>query len=123
MAGRVQAQQQEQCLHMVSEAAQQDSLSIEVLIPLFRSFTPACTNNAEVAAWSNEVLFEVLERAPLVFLEALEVEGVHQAPVFAALSAPLLDWDIATLISRLKAISPSPARDSVIAAMQKTLRQ
>ena len=61
-----------------------------------------CQTNIEFTEFSNKVLFKLLDQEPEVLLSTLADSTLDKRFLYLQLSAPLLDYDIKTLIDKVK---------------------
>lgn len=76
------------------------------------TFGKECRNNVEFSEWSNEILFDLLDKQTELTLQTIVVEGkkIEKSEVIKVLSSPLLDRvDAKKLKERIKKLEFDPA--------------
>jgi hypothetical protein len=103
-----------------------DSLSIKEIIQFLKVFSIECRNNVEFSEFSNEVLFEVMDRQPMSFIKAIcETQSdIEYQAIYDEIKSPL--HDLIPLDSIKKSVESAPQRceriDSVIKSLDIATR-
>ena len=103
-----------------------DSLSVNEIIQFLKVFSIECRNNVEFSEFSNEVLFEVMDRQPMSFIKAIcETQSdIEYQAIYSEIKSPL--HDLIPLDKIKKSVKSAPQRceriDSVIKSLDIATR-
>lgn len=103
-----------------------DSLTVNEIVKFLRVFSLKCRNNVEFSEFSNEVLFEVMDRQPDNFIKAIcETQpDIEYQIIFDEIKSPL--HDLIPLDKIKKSVESSSQRcdriDSVLKSLDLAIR-
>lgn len=80
-----------------------DRLTQQIVSDFLCTFDTFCQTNVEYSEWSNEVLFLILAKEPLLFLKVISKENVDNAVILSAVESPIRDFDLLRIYKGLKA--------------------
>jgi hemerythrin-like domain-containing protein len=98
-----------------------DSLSVKEIIQFLKVFSIGCRNNIEFSEFSNEVLFEVMDRQPKRFIEAIceTHTDIEYKAIYKQIKSPL--YDLIPLDKIKKSVKSTPQRCERIDSVLKYL--
>lgn len=80
-----------------------DSLTFRMVADFFCTFDTSCSIDAEYSEWSNEILYNVLDRDPDLFLKVLQQEKVDDIQlVLNETENPIHEFDYQTIYDKVK---------------------
>ena len=81
-----------------------DSINNDLASEFFKTFDDSCKNKVEYSEWSNELLFQLLEKYPEKFLEVLSFKERYDLNnIFQNLESPIHDGiNLERIYSRVK---------------------
>jgi len=83
------------------------------------SFDGSCMNNAEYSEWSNEVLYDLLEKFPERLITALETDNqFNETEILNEICNPLLDENYDLIIETLLQLDKSDSRELILLAVK-----
>ncbi len=83
-----------------------------------RTFDVECDNNAEYTEWSNELLFEILNKYPKFLISVLDERDINSAVIVRELESPVNDkYRPEDLVSKVDSLPVSTIRDAVLCAL------
>jgi hypothetical protein len=98
-----------------------DSLTVKEIINFLKVFSIKCRNNVEFSEFSNELLFEVMERQPDKFIKAIcETQAdINYQIIYDEIKSPL--HDLIPLDKIKQSVESSPKRCERIDSVLKSL--
>lgn len=80
-----------------------DNLSFQMVADFLCTFDTSCGINAEYSEWSNEILYNVLDRDPDLLLKVLQQEQVDVIQlVLNKIEDPIHEFDYQTIYDKVK---------------------
>ena len=110
-----------QCSSEVLLATQQniDDLDIIAIHNFLRTFDKECRNNAEYSEWSNELLFELLDKNIEALVNELSKPDLNSAMIIDELESPITDKYLPSgLILKVEELRASPMRDAILSSLR-----
>ncbi len=80
-----------------------DNLTFEIVRDFLCTFDTSCKNNAEFSEWSNEVLFEVLEKSPSIYFKVIAKGQVNSKILLEEVQNPIHEFDYQKIYDKIKA--------------------
>ena len=79
-----------------------DSLTFQIVRDFLCTFDKTCINNVEYSEWSNETLFLVLDKDPLLFFQVVATGQVDEGLLLSEIENPINDIDIQVIYDKIK---------------------
>jgi len=79
-----------------------DNLTFQIISEFLCTFDKSCNNNAEYSEWSNETLFKVLRKDPLIFFQVIAKDEVDKKILLEQIENPISDFDIQIIYDKIK---------------------
>ena len=93
--------------------------SEETINCFLNTFDTECSNNAEYSQWSNEVLYDLLEKHPDKLITALESnKEIDKTEIINEIKGPILDENYDLILENLSQLDRSNSRDIVSLAVE-----
>lgn len=80
-----------------------DSLTFQMVKDFLCTFDSSCKNNSEFSEWSNETLFKVLLKAPIVFFQVVENGQAANKLLIQEIENPVHEFDFQKIYNKIKA--------------------
>jgi len=98
-----------------------DELAYDVVLRFACSFDSSCKNNAEFAEWSNDLLFQIMDKDINLLNKALHDLGFDKVLVICEeIAHPLKDYNYVDLYSKVKnSDAPKDMIDEQTRALEK----
>ena len=79
-----------------------DSLTFQMVSDFLCTFDKSCFNNAEYSEWSNETLFNVLDKAPGIFFQVVIKGQVDSKILLNQIENPINEIDFQIIYDKIK---------------------
>lgn len=79
-----------------------EDISFKIVHEFLCTFDKSCSNNIEYSEWSNELLFNVLERFPTLLFEVIATEQVNNDIILNEIKNPMLDINLQNIYDKVK---------------------
>jgi hypothetical protein len=78
------------------------SLTFKIVSDFVCTFDTSCKNNTEYTEWSNELLFKVLDKSPILIIEVMSDGQVNSDIILKEIENPVLDINFQNLYDKVK---------------------
>ncbi len=79
-----------------------NNLTLTMVSQFLYTFDSACVNNAEYSEWSNEILFKLIDEAPGIFFQVIEMEINDDSAILNEIQNPVCDFDFQKIYDKIK---------------------
>lgn len=93
--------------------------NIEIIDKFLCTFDNSCSNNVEFSEWSNEILYDFLEKHPDKLIERIENNNqLNKTELIDEIKGPILDENYDLILVKMDDLPDSRSRDKIILAIK-----